>query len=381
MTQRTKWHEILGAQLKLLLTPLNITVQTNLDVMSGSPQADILLLRANEARWTEEQKACLPDGVRDTPAQQVLIEFKFSESLIRQHLRKIQGYQAFYQQSQTLTDKQVQSFILTAKTPRAAFRRRYGYQPSQQTGVYHSTNPLLDDIPLITLNQLADTPHNAYAKCFASRATERRKAFAQLDRLGWEKLSRHLWLFLLGLRHTLKMEGEIETMQFQITAEDIAHLGQQMSDEYLREWMLTLPAKERIQGLRPEEVMTHYKPEELLSFYKPEDVLSLYEPEDVLPLYEPEDVLSLYEPEDVLFHHKSMEDYLTDQKKALLIQGLHRTLRIRFGVSESDWDRYQQQLERLDFATLEQLSEVVLLVSDEAAFAQALDEIIPSNAP
>jgi hypothetical protein len=46
-----------------------------------SPEADILLIRRNQQGWTEAQRNLLPDGIRDTQADHVLIEFKYSESV------------------------------------------------------------------------------------------------------------------------------------------------------------------------------------------------------------------------------------------------------------------------------------------------------------
>ncbi len=61
---QTKWHQLFGAVLEELLTPVGITVQTEVDVSSKPPQVDILLLqRQQAAAWTDEQRQYLPDGV------------------------------------------------------------------------------------------------------------------------------------------------------------------------------------------------------------------------------------------------------------------------------------------------------------------------------
>ena len=61
---QTKWHQLFGAVLEELLTPVGITVQTEVDVSSQPPQVDILLLqRKQTAAWTDEQRQYLPDGV------------------------------------------------------------------------------------------------------------------------------------------------------------------------------------------------------------------------------------------------------------------------------------------------------------------------------
>ncbi|MBF0626612.1 MAG: hypothetical protein HQL91_00175 [Magnetococcales bacterium] len=78
---KTRWHCLLGRMLEEPLTRLDVAVQTEVDVVSGSPRADILLLRRKGADWTEAQKMWLADGLRDTTARELLIEFKFTESL------------------------------------------------------------------------------------------------------------------------------------------------------------------------------------------------------------------------------------------------------------------------------------------------------------
>ncbi len=382
--ERTEWHEILGQQLRLLLTPLDLTVETNLNVSSFPPKIDILILRRTiDAAWTASQRACLPDGIRDSAAAHILIEFKFTESLTHHHLKKVQGYEAFYRQARTLQDEPlVQSFILSAKTPQAAFRERYGYVPTAQAGVYRSQNVLLARTRLITLNELADTPYNAYVKCFASQAKERRKAFAHLTRLGIGEVSRSLWFFLLGLRSTMNVAKEADEMRkVTLTAEEVAQLGEELGTEWIDHYFTTeeilsrYKPEEVLSLYKPEEVLSRYKPEEVLSLYKPEEVLSRYKPEEVLSRYKPEEVLSRYKPEEVVSHHKPTAQYMLEREKALRLQGLKRTLQIRLNVSEAQWEQYQQRLQNLDPTTLDKLSETALLVANEADFEQALSEI------
>ncbi|MBF0463372.1 MAG: hypothetical protein HQL87_18580 [Magnetococcales bacterium] len=39
---KTHWHRLLGKALEESLTPVNVSVQTEVDVVSGSPKADIM---------------------------------------------------------------------------------------------------------------------------------------------------------------------------------------------------------------------------------------------------------------------------------------------------------------------------------------------------
>ena len=78
-----RWHKLLGRMLEELLTPLNITVLTDISVMTDPPEADILLIRRDLPKWTDDQLCRLPDGIRDTDANHILVEFKFTESFNR----------------------------------------------------------------------------------------------------------------------------------------------------------------------------------------------------------------------------------------------------------------------------------------------------------
>ena len=124
---RTQWHRLLGKLLELLLTPVGITVQTEIAITSDPPKVDILLLRRIGDRWTEEQLRLLCDGLRDTQAAYLLVEFKYSESLNATALLQALSYDYFYRQSQLLTESQVQTFVMVARTPHSKVLKYFGY--------------------------------------------------------------------------------------------------------------------------------------------------------------------------------------------------------------------------------------------------------------
>jgi hypothetical protein len=98
-----------------------------------------------------------------------LLEFKYTESLNKAALSQALGYGRFYRRSQSLSKAQVQTFILSAKTPAAKTLRKFEYKLAEQSGVYRSDNVMLETLPLLVLNELRDEPHNAFVKSFASR--------------------------------------------------------------------------------------------------------------------------------------------------------------------------------------------------------------------
>jgi hypothetical protein len=66
------WHCLLGEVLEKLLTPVGLSVYTELSLMNRPPRADVLILRRKQARWTVAQLERLPDGVRDSPVSHLL---------------------------------------------------------------------------------------------------------------------------------------------------------------------------------------------------------------------------------------------------------------------------------------------------------------------
>ena len=124
----------------------------------------------------------LPDGIRDTDAQTILIEFKYTESLTVEALWQASGYDYFYRTNHRLSPAEVCSFVLCAQTPQADRLAALEYATTDLPGVYRSDNLYVAHITILVLNQLRDEPHNALVKAFASRQQEKAKAFRLLRR-------------------------------------------------------------------------------------------------------------------------------------------------------------------------------------------------------
>lgn len=105
-----QWHRLFAGLLEELLTPLNITVQTEVPLLSNPPLGDILLLRREGDWWTEEQRSRLADGLRDTYATHVLLEFKYTQSINLITFRQAISNDHLYRQSQKLPDKAIATF-------------------------------------------------------------------------------------------------------------------------------------------------------------------------------------------------------------------------------------------------------------------------------
>ena len=264
---RTQWHRLLGAMLEMLLTPVGITVQTEVQVISDPPKADVLLLRRKGTRWTLSQLRLLCDGLRSSQAGQQLLEFKYSESLNGLCLQQAIGYDYFYRQSQQMDERAIQTSVISARTPRTAVLRQYGYVETETPGVYRSSYPLLDQIQVIVLNQLRPDEHNAFMQCFASQRRVRESAFSRLQTLNWDELGDSLWEFVIGLHERIDAQGgnmtEIVTSEG-LTPERIMAIGKKVRQSLLA----TLTPEERLAGLAPKERLEGLAPAELSELVK-----------------------------------------------------------------------------------------------------------------
>ena len=180
--KKTCWHCLLARALHELLSPVNIQVLTEVQVVPEPPRADLILLRREGKTWTKEQLACLADGLRDTDAGRLLIEFKYTESITEKAIEKLFAYDCLYRESEKLGRDQLQSFLVSAKTPNTDVLDRFGFGSTKIKGVYRSKAPLVSAIQVILLNEVADKPHNALLKCFSSRQKEKGKAFETMNR-------------------------------------------------------------------------------------------------------------------------------------------------------------------------------------------------------
>ncbi|MDM8541296.1 hypothetical protein QUF90_09425 [Desulfococcaceae bacterium HSG9] len=260
---KTRWHRLLGKMFEELLTPVGIEVYPEFPVMAGPPEADILLLRRETPQWTPEQMQRLPDGIRDSRADHILIEFKYTESAGLPAFRQSVGYDYFYKISKKLTDRHVHTFLVSSKTVADKTLARFGYSQADKSGVNHSRYPLLDAVSLLTLNDLSDEPHNAYIKCFASRMQVKKAAFKILDDLNIGSVSHRLVWFLQGLLKYWFSKGGV-LMQQELTPEQVMEDGKLWGDFFLK----NISVEERLKGLKPEERLKGMSVQEIEAYLR-----------------------------------------------------------------------------------------------------------------
>jgi hypothetical protein len=301
----TSWHRLLAKLLEMVLSPFDIDVQPDVSVMTDPPEADILLLRRKTSRWTEAQRARLPDGIRDSDASHILIEFKITQSLNEKALAQAVGYDFFYKQAKELPPQELQTVLLSAKKPRSDTLTFLGYQKTQHPGVYRTQNSVTRNVLLLSLNELSNEPHNLWLKCFASRKAIKRQVFKKLKAKGFVSVTHELEWFINGLMRLWfgTILGE-QKMIMEFTPEEVTEMGKQLEEVLLAD-------------LTVDDILARFGQNEVLSHIKPIDRLAGLEPKEVLPHFKPVDRLAGLEPKEVLPHFKPevIEDYLKQLKR------------------------------------------------------------------
>jgi len=282
---RTLWHRLLATLLEELLSPVGIQVYTDFPLLSKSPEADILLLRRDSPQWTTEQRLRLPDGIRDSSASQILIEFKYTESINEEAFLQTLSYDTIYKRAKLLKATDIQTFLVSSKTPQAETLTEWGYTGTNQPGVYRSQERSLRLITLLSLNDLSAEPHNAFVKTFASRRQQKREAFATLKRTGLSGLTVKLPWFLAGLQtYWFSTDTGEDFMKPQLTPEKVMALGEQWILACLatlpvekrlefmgltaQERLAGLPARERVDGLSIQERLAGLTPAEIENYLR-----------------------------------------------------------------------------------------------------------------
>ncbi len=296
--QQTSWHRLLARLLELVLSPVNIEVLSDVSVMTDPPEADILLLRRQTAQWTAAQRALLPDGIRDSNASHILIEFKYTESFNENALAQAVGYNFFYKRAKQLANNNLQTVIFSAKTPRTATLERLGYFQTQLTGVYRSKTPVFEQILLLSLNELSNEPHNTWIKCFASKKKVKEETLKDLKTL--DLGSDELKCLIGGLKKIWSIFSKGESkMKMNFTPEEVTEFGRDLGEF----WLAGLTPSERLAGLTPSERLAGLTPSELLAEIKPSERLVGLKPSELLACIKPAEI----------------EDYLNQLKKQELV--------------------------------------------------------------
>jgi len=323
-SSRKPWHRWFGNFFRIPLTPLGLEVHTGYEVMAGPPEADVVIIRKGRKAWTRKQLEFLPDGIRECAAAHIVIEFKHSESVNEDAFFQTAGYRHFYKSSNRLKDEDMQIFLASSKTPVGAALKEYGYVPTGLPGVYQSSLPLLKRIILLSLNDLADEPHNTLVRLLASKKKARMAAEGRLKKMA-ARFPKELTDYVAEFfRFLYERGGEMDETQTGLTEEEKTQIAQTMisflpADEkarITRSMLSYLPADEvlsryspddMLARLAPEDMLARLTPDDMLARLTPDDMLARLTPDDMLARLTPDDVLSRYSPDDVLSRYETKD--------------------------------------------------------------------------
>ena len=264
---RVQYHQLLVSGMQLNLTAVQVFVTTESGILSESPRVDILLLRRQGEVWNEAQRARLPDGVRDSAAAHVLVEFKYTESVTEDGILQAAAYDLFYRQVQRLSKEQTLPVVLSAKTPQKSRLDEWGYQEVQK-GVFRTTILFVGRVMLLALNRLPARTNNAFVKLFASREQEREAGFASLEKSVLAESS-DMHAYVLGLRQTLNVKGG-SIMAEVLTPEKVLEYGKRIRQLVFE----TGTPEERLAGLSPDEILAALSTDEILARLSPDEILA-----------------------------------------------------------------------------------------------------------
>ena len=181
-------------------------------------------------------------------------------------------YDFLYRSSRKLARQKVATFVISARTPWPAVLQEFGYVATDLPGVYRSTQTLLAPITLLVLNQLSREPHNALFKVFASQPKEREASFALLEQIGAKRWAPELGEVLTGLQTLLQQQEGGKMKGMVIDPEYVKRLGREMEKTVLANLTtekLLAALSQRLEGLEPEVVLSHYAPEQRLAGLEP----------------------------------------------------------------------------------------------------------------
>jgi hypothetical protein len=253
--QKTFWIRLLAELLEIVLSPVDIEVEPDVNIMTAPLEADILLLRRKTPQWTAAQCARLPDGIRDSKASHILIQYKYTQAFCEEALTQARGYDFFYKHkhAEHLRHADVQTVLLSARKPYSGTLTYLGYQPTVYPGVYRTQYPVIREVLLLSLSELSNEPHNLWIKCFASIEVKKQaiKKLKKLKKLGFDSIVNELKWSSSGLMR----------LWFRTTPKQVTELGKIFG----KGWLADLTVDDIFERYGREEVLSHFKPAELLA--------------------------------------------------------------------------------------------------------------------
>ena len=145
------------------------------------PEPNMLMLNRKFSKLRVEILRRLPDGIRYGNPERVLIKFNFASQPSEDDYKEVLNYYYECLPKYQLHQQTVQTVMVSSQCLSSQTLEHFGYDNQPYPGVHVCQNRRFAHLPLISLDELALKPHNAWFKCFASQPTERKKAYEILQ--------------------------------------------------------------------------------------------------------------------------------------------------------------------------------------------------------
>jgi len=316
----TPWHDYFSGMFKESLIPLNLDVEAHYAIGKGPPKVDVLIIRKESDHWTKEQLQYLPDGVRHSKCPHIILELKKTQSISKRSVWQSMGYFNQYLNLKKLSEKDVQIFLISAKTPWKETLKKLDFIKTPLEGVYKSKNKLTKNLKLLCANDLPESPHNMWIKFFASKRKQKSIALNLLFSTNYHLLNKELKILLFNIITYWDQTGEyvMEKIKKDLSPKSYLNPNPAMFDLI----KFLFPSSEIVNIYEPEELLKDIRPEERLKGLRPEERLKGLRPEERLEGLKPEEIFQAYpnkiefisglKPEERLsgLDRKTIEEYL-----------------------------------------------------------------------
>jgi len=143
----------------------------------------IMLKSLEKDDWTYGQKQLLPDGIRDFHARVTLMEFKYDEPAVGFNIDERIADRVAFCKAYGYDRLDVLACLVTNHDFPESLLKDIEFCQEPE-GVYKSDHLSLEQIRVIALNDLRDTPWNASLKYFSKHPEERESAILNLKAMG-----------------------------------------------------------------------------------------------------------------------------------------------------------------------------------------------------
>lgn len=112
---KKEWHDKLGRMFEDLFFEGHTDITSDFAIASKPSRGDLLFRKRSGPLWSEYERSCLPDGLRDSIALYVLAEYKHSQSLNRIAIEQTLECDIAFRRRQGHTREEVESFLILPK--------------------------------------------------------------------------------------------------------------------------------------------------------------------------------------------------------------------------------------------------------------------------